>query len=78
MGTRTLAVVTAGLGRPSSTRLLADRLGAAATAAFDGQGDRAQVEVIESTPMPWPTTCSPVSPGRRWPRRCGRWNGPTG
>lgn len=47
MGTRTLAVVTAGLGRPSSTRLLADRLGAAATAAFDGQGDRAQVEVIE-------------------------------
>lgn len=46
-GTRTLAVVTAGLSRPSSTRLLADRLAAATTRALGSDGLTATVEVIE-------------------------------
>ncbi|MEW2357198.1 CE1759 family FMN reductase [Spirillospora sp. NPDC029432] len=37
MTERTLAVVSAGLGQPSSTRLLADRLAAAATAALPAE-----------------------------------------
>ncbi|GAA4543876.1 FMN reductase [Amycolatopsis samaneae] len=41
--TRTLAVVTAGLSQPSSSRLLADRLAAATVAALGDAG----VEVIE-------------------------------
>ncbi len=36
--TKQLTVVTAGLSKPSSTRLLADRL-AAATASRHGRGD---------------------------------------
>ncbi|MDN5914130.1 MAG: FMN reductase [Pseudonocardia sp.] len=47
MSTRTLAVVTAGLGRPSSPRMLADRLATASTDALDEQGVDTQVEVIE-------------------------------
>ena len=47
MTTRTLAVVSAGLSTPSSTRLLADRLGAATTAALGRRGDSATVEIIE-------------------------------
>jgi FMN reductase len=47
MTTRTIAVLTAGLSVPSSTRLLADRLGAATTAALARRGDSATVEVIE-------------------------------
>jgi FMN reductase len=43
----TLAVVSAGLGVPSSTRLLADRLGAAAVAALRERGGEAAVEVVE-------------------------------
>ncbi|WP_018657082.1 FMN reductase [Actinomadura flavalba] len=39
MSERTLAVVAAGLGRPSTTRLLADRLGAAAAASLRERGD---------------------------------------
>jgi FMN reductase len=42
--TRRIVVVTAGLGRPSSSRLLTDRLAAATVTALDG---RATVEVIE-------------------------------
>ena len=38
MSTRTLAVVSAGLGVPSSTRLLADRLTSATVAALHGRG----------------------------------------
>jgi FMN reductase len=44
--TRKLVVVTAGLSRPSSTRLLADRL-AAATRRHVGGGEPADVQVIE-------------------------------
>ncbi len=48
--TRTIAVVTAGLSRPSTTRLLADQLAAAAERALrlglDGQ-DEVRVEVVE-------------------------------
>jgi FMN reductase len=45
--TRTLAVVSAGLSVPSSTRLLADRLADATVAALRKQGVEATVEVVE-------------------------------
>ncbi len=47
MTTRTLAVVSAGLGVPSSTRLLADRLTAATVDALRARGEDATVEVVE-------------------------------
>jgi FMN reductase len=47
MTTRTLAVLSAGLGTPSSTRLLADRLATATVAALRARGDDATVEVVE-------------------------------
>jgi FMN reductase len=47
MTTRTLAVVSAGLANPSSTRLLADRLTAATVDALRARGDDATVEVVE-------------------------------
>jgi FMN reductase len=47
MTTRALAVVSAGLSNPSSTRLLADRLTAATVAALKARGDDATVEVVE-------------------------------
>jgi FMN reductase len=47
MTTRTLAVVSAGLSVPSSTRLLADRLATAAVAALRERGEDATVEVVE-------------------------------
>ena len=73
MTTRTLAVVSAGLSVPSSTRLLADRLTAATVDALRRHGVETTVEV----PATWPTTCAgrtssslpPGSPGwspRTW------------
>jgi FMN reductase len=47
MSTRTLAVVSAGLSTPSSTRLLADRLTTATVAALADRGVTATVEVVE-------------------------------
>jgi FMN reductase len=47
MKRRTLAVVSAGLSQPSSTRLLADQLSAAAVAAAGERGVHLDVEVIE-------------------------------
>ncbi|MGY1843582.1 FMN reductase [Modestobacter sp. SYSU DS0875] len=47
MTTRTLAVVSAGLSTPSSTRLLADRLAAATVEALRDRGDDATVELVE-------------------------------
>ena len=47
MSTRTIAVVSAGLGTPSSTRLLADRLSAATVDALRERGVQATVEVVE-------------------------------
>jgi len=47
MKQRTLAVVSAGLSQPSSTRLLADQLSAAAVSAADRLGVRLEVRVIE-------------------------------
>ncbi|MGW4120689.1 FMN reductase [Nocardia sp. NPDC004711] len=44
---RKLVVLTAGLSQPSSTRLLADQLAAAVTAAVGGRGESLEVEVIE-------------------------------
>jgi FMN reductase len=49
--TRRLAVVSAGLGNPSSTRLLADRLSAAATRALEALGESVDVDVIELRPL---------------------------
>ena len=45
--TRTIAVVSAGLSTPSSTRLLADRLTTATVAALRERGEDATVEVVE-------------------------------
>jgi FMN reductase len=45
--TRRIAVVTAGLSRPSSTRLLADRLVEATDRALRLAGEEARVEVVE-------------------------------
>ena len=47
MKQRTLVVVTAGLSRPSSTRLLADQLSAAVQTAADRLGVQLVTEVIE-------------------------------
>lgn len=47
MTERTIAVVTAGLTTPSSTRLLADRLSAAVRDQLDGRGTAYRVEVVE-------------------------------
>jgi FMN reductase len=47
LSTRTLAVVSAGLSTPSSTRLLADRLTTATVAALGGRGITATVKVVE-------------------------------
>jgi FMN reductase len=47
MSTRTIAVVSAGLSNPSSTRLLADRLAAATVAALTARGEYATVEIVE-------------------------------
>jgi FMN reductase len=47
MTTRTIAVVSAGLSNPSSTRLLADRLTTATVAALRERGEDATVEVVE-------------------------------
>jgi FMN reductase len=47
MTARTIAVVSAGLSQPSSTRLLADRLAEATDRALRLHGEEVQVEVIE-------------------------------
>jgi FMN reductase len=47
MSARRVAVVTAGLSQPSSTRLLADRLAAATDRALRLHGDNAEIEVVE-------------------------------
>jgi FMN reductase len=47
MSTRRIAVVTAGLSLPSSTRLLADRLAAATDRALRLYDEQVQVDVIE-------------------------------
>ena len=45
--TRRIAVVTAGLGRPSSSRILADRLAEATVAGLRVRGEDADVTVVE-------------------------------
>lgn len=44
---RTITVVSAGLGQPSSTRLLADRLAEATVAALADRGVTAEVQLVE-------------------------------
>jgi FMN reductase len=46
-GTRSIVVVSAGLGQPSSTRLLADRLAAAAERHLREAGVEPRIEVVE-------------------------------
>lgn len=46
-----IAVVTAGLREPSSTRLLADRLGEAALAGLTARGEKAELEVVDLRTM---------------------------
>lgn len=48
MATRTIAVVSAGLSQPSSSRLLADRLSAATVASLRTRGMEGQVVVLEA------------------------------
>ncbi|MEU1081663.1 FMN reductase [Streptomyces sp. NPDC005908] len=45
--TRTLAVVSAGLRLPSSTRMLADRLAGSTRRLLEEQGEQVEVEVLE-------------------------------
>ena len=47
MSRRTLAVVSAGLSQPSSTRLLADRLADATRRSLDQEGSLVDVRVVE-------------------------------
>lgn len=47
METLKLVVVSAGLGKPSSSRLLADRLTEAATGALAGADRKTDVRVVE-------------------------------
>jgi FMN reductase len=47
MSERTIVAVSAGLGQPSSTRLLADRLSEATVAELGQRGVSAQVETVE-------------------------------
>lgn len=49
--TRRIAVVAAGLGVPSATRLLADRLAAAVIGALEERGEDVHVDVIELRPL---------------------------
>jgi FMN reductase len=45
--TRRIVVLSAGLGQPSSSRLLGDRLAAAASRALRAEGEQVEVEVVE-------------------------------
>ncbi|MDG4798420.1 FMN reductase [Micromonospora sp. WMMD1082] len=47
MTSRTLAVVSAGLSQPSSTRLLADQLAAATRDALVGRGEQVELRPVE-------------------------------
>jgi FMN reductase len=49
--TATIAVVSAGLSQPSSTRLLADRLAGAVTSGLREAGQDGLVEVVELRPL---------------------------
>ena len=49
--TRHLAVVTAGLSTPSSTRLLSDQLAVAVTRALEAAGETVVVDVVELRPL---------------------------
>lgn len=46
-----IAVVTAGLSTPSSTRLLADQLAAASGRTFNDAGEQVEVDVVELRPL---------------------------
>jgi FMN reductase len=49
--TRHIAVVTAGLSTPSSTRLLSDRLAGAVTDALRERGESVHVDIVELRPL---------------------------
>jgi FMN reductase len=52
--TRRIVVVSAGLGVPSTTRLLADQLGRSVAGALDERGEQAEVTVVELRPLAHP------------------------
>jgi FMN reductase len=69
--TRTIAVVSAGLGQPSSTRLLADQLAAATARGLPGGTQIITIELRELahdiidnllTGFPSPTRSQPAAP----------------
>ena len=72
MTTRTLAVVSAGLSVPSSTRLLADRLTAATVDALRRHGVETTVEVPATWPTTWSAGSRTVGCGPRWTPSRGR------
>lgn len=47
MSAASIVVITAGLGQPSSTRLLGERLANATTRALAGSGTAAEVQIVE-------------------------------
>lgn len=47
MTNRTIMALSGGLGKPSSTRMLTDRLAEATTSALQDRGVKAEVEVVE-------------------------------
>lgn len=51
LGTRTLVVVSAGVGEPSSTRLLADRIGVAVDRHLRDAGVAPRIESIDVRPL---------------------------
>ena len=77
--TRHLAVVSAGLGNPSSTRLLADRLSAAATRALEALGEPVVVDVIELRPLAHALADSMLTgfAPATWPRPWSGYAAPT-
>ncbi|QTI50343.1 hypothetical protein JYK04_08221 [Streptomyces nojiriensis] len=65
-----LAVVSAGLSSPSSTRLLADRLTAATLARLDAEPETVE---LRNWPRRSPSTSSPDSRPPGWPPHSTRW-----
>ena len=61
METRRITVISAGLGVPSSSRLLADQLAASAERQLAAAGYAVDIEVWSCGTSPWtsPTTLSP-------------------
>lgn len=76
MTVRRIAVVSAGLSNPSSTRMLADRLAAETVKALREHDIETSVDVIELRDYAHDITnnlLTGFAPMRRWRRRSTRW-----